>query len=195
MGAVRATLEHAGKRVRIALAPLQARWFALEPMPRWLILIGIALLLIGLIVAYAWLPAARTRAVLQVRIPQLEVQLATMRNQANALSALAGQPMSPTTMRRAADVSGLQTIFGPEARIIPAHDGFQIIIPATGYASWWEKTGDAISRHALVLKEALLTRADGPASSASVVSVDMRLGIDAGPPTSPAPAVPAVSVK
>ena len=92
MGPVRATLEPAGKRVRIALAPVQVRWNSFEPMPRWLILIGIALLMIGLIVAYAWLPAARTRAVLQVRIPQLELQLATMRNQANALSALAAQP-------------------------------------------------------------------------------------------------------
>ena len=177
------------------MAPVQARWNGLEPMPRRLILIGIALLLIGLIVADAWLPAARARAALQVRIPQLEVQLATMRHQANALAALAREPVSQATIRRAADVSGLQAIFGPEARIIPTQDGFQIIIPAIGYASWWDKTGDAILRHALVLKEASLTRADGPASSASVVSVDMRLGIDAGPPTSPVSPVPAVPIK
>lgn len=195
MGTVRTSLEHAGKSVRIAWAPLQVRWNGLEPIPRSLILIGTALLLVGLIVAYAWLPAVRARAAMQVRLPQLDAQLATMRNQAIALSALAKEPVSPATVRRAADVSVLQAIFGPDARITSTQDGFQIVSPAMSYASWWDKTGDAISRHALVLKEASLTRADGPVSSASMVSVDMRLGIDAGPQASPAAAVLAAPSK
>ena len=193
MAPLRAFLDQAVNRVAFAFQPLQIRWLGLETRPRRLILFGSALLVAGLILAFVWLPAVRMRDALTVRLPQLESQLAAMRNQASELAALARQPVPPMVIRRAADVGVLQSIFGPDARTMTTQDGFQIVMPAISYANWWDKTGDAVSRHALVLKEASLVRADGP--TASVISVDMRLGFDAGTAGSPAPQVPSAPIK
>ena len=193
MAPIRAFLDQAVNRVAFAFQPLQIRWQGLEARPRQLILFGSALLVAGLILAFIWLPAVRTRDALTGRLPQLESQLAAMRTQASELTTLARQPVPPMAMRRAADVGALQSIFGPDARIIATQDGFQIVMPAISYANWWDKTGDALSRHALVLKEASLVRADGP--TASIVAVDMRLGFDAGTAGLPAPQAPSVQTK
>ena len=61
-------------------------------------------------------------------------------------------------------------------------------MPSISYANWWDKTGDALSRHALVLREAELTRIDSYAASTSMVAVDMRLGSETRVTGSPATA-------
>lgn len=195
MTSMRAALDQASNRVTFLLVPFRTRWARLEARARGLVMIGTALLVAGLILAFIWLPAVRMHDALSARLPQLEAQLDVMRRQAGELAALARAPMPPMTTRRAADIGSLQSIFGADARISAAQDGFQILIPAVSYANWWDKTGEAVSRHGLVLKEASLVRADGSAAGASVISVDMRLGNDVGGMGPAATAVPAAQIK
>ena len=193
MAPLRARMDQATDRIAFAFRPLQIRWQGLEARPRRLIVFGSALLVVGLILAFIWLPAVRTRDALTARLPQLQSQLAAMRTQASELAALAKVPVPPMLMRRAADVGALQSIFGPDARIVATQDGFQVVVPSISYAHWWDKTSEAVSRHALVLKEASLVRADGP--TASIVAVEMRLGFDAGQAGSPTPAATSAPLK
>ncbi len=186
MAAISAMFEQTISRVALTLTPVSVRWNALEPGPRRLVVIGAALLTIGFLAAFVWLPAVRTRDALAVRLPQLEIRLAVMRNQAREVKALANASLAPVATpvatRTAADVAALQSIFGAGAQIAAAEGGFRIVIPAIAYATWWDKTGDALSRHPLVLRSASLTRVDG--SGASGVAVDMRLGAEARTPGS-----------
>ena len=92
MAAISTTLERTINRVALALAPVTARWNALERGPRRLVTIGAALLTIGFLTAFVWLPALRTRDAVAVRLPQLEMRLANMRNQAKEVKALANAP-------------------------------------------------------------------------------------------------------
>ena len=193
MAPLRARMDQATDRIAFAFRPLQIRWQGLEARPRRLIVFGSALLVVGLILAFIWLPAVRTRDALTARLPQLQSQLAAMRTQASELAALAKVPVPPMLMRRAADMAALQSIFGPDARIVATQDGFQVVVPSISYAHWWDKTSEAVSRHALVLKEASLVRADGP--TASIVAVEMRLGFDAGQAGSPTPAATSAPLK
>ena len=104
------------------------------------------------------------------------------------LAAIAKVPTTAIPTRRVADVTQLQSIFGADAQVSATGDGFRIVIPAIGYASWWDKTSDAMSRHALDILSATLTRIEQPKTSAPVVAVDMRLGVDAGTAVSTATA-------
>ena len=180
MTSTRTIMEQTKNQIALALDPLRARWNSLEPRPRALVLIGAILLGAGFVIAFIWLPAARTRDTLTTRLPQLEMQLATMRTQAVQLTAIAKTPATTIPMRRVADVAALQSIFGADAQVSATGDGFRIVMPAIGYASWWDKTSDAMSRHALDIRAATLTRIEQPKTSAPVVAVDMRLGVDAG---------------
>ena len=182
MAAISTMLERISSRVALTLTPVTARWNALEPGPRRLVAISAALLTIGFLAAFVWLPAVRTRDALTVRLPQLEMRLVDMRNQAKEVKALANAPATPITTLTVADVAALQSIFGTGAQITVAEGGFRVVIPAIAYASWWDKTGDALSRHALVLRSASLTRVDG--SGVSGVAVDMRLGAETRTPGS-----------
>ena len=177
-----APLNQATQRIAFTLQPIRTRWDNLETGARRLLLIGALLLAAGLTWAFVWLPAVRTRDAMTARLPQLEMHLAAMRKQAKEVAALAREPATPIALRRVADVAALQSIFGPDARITAVEDGFRILIPAAGYTSWWDQTEEALSRHALVLRTASLTRADGQKTGGSVVAVDMRLGIDARAP-------------
>ena len=180
MTSMRAIVDQSKNKIALALDPPRARWNSLEPRPRGLVLIGAILLVVGFVIAFIWLPAARTRDALTARLPQLEMQLATMRSQAVQLSTIAKIPASTIATRRVADVAALQSIFGADAQVSATGDDFRIVIPAIGYTSWWDKTSDAMSRHALHIRAATLTRIEPPKTSAPVVAVDMRLGVDAG---------------
>ena len=179
MTATRAIMAQSVNKIGFALKPLRLRWDALESRPRRLVLIGAMVLAVGLTFAYGWLPAVRTRDTMSLRLPQLELQLANMRKQGEEVKALAQQPSTPIAIRTAADVAALQTIFGADAQVAAAGDGFHIVMPAVAYASWWDKTGDALSRHRLVLRTATLTRVDDAKAAAPVVAVDMLLAVDA----------------
>ena len=179
MTTTRAIMAQSVNKIGFALKPLRLRWDALESRPRRLVLIGAMVLAAGLTFAYGWLPAVRTRDAMSLRLPQLELQLANMRKQGEEVKALAQQPSTPIAIRTAADVAALQTIFGADAQVAAAGDGFHIVMPAVAYGSWWDKTGDALSRHRLVLRTATLTRVDDAKAAAPVVAVDMLLAVDA----------------
>lgn len=176
MSAMTAIMDQAITRLALMVQPLQARWNSLESGQRRLLQIGTTLLVLGILLAFVWLPAVRTRDALTVRLPQLEALLAGMRNQAKELKTLANQPAVPMAMRSAADVAALQSIFGPDARIMAEVDGFRIVIAAVEYAAWWDKTNEALSRHTLALRTTTLTRVESPNATGHVVAVDMRLG-------------------
>ena len=196
MASIRVRLDQAANSVTLALMPLSVRWNALEARSRRLVVSGVMMLATGLILAFVVLPAMRSRDALTMRLPQLEIQLAAMRSQANEVTALAREPALPIATRNAADVAALQSIFGPDARIAVAQDGFHIVIPAIAYASWWDRTGEAVSRHALGLQDATLTRIDGSATpAAALVAVDMRLSSVAGAAGSATTVTPAAQGK
>lgn len=162
------------------LRPLEARWSALEPGARRLVAIGAVVLGAGVLVAFVWLPAVRTRDALMVRLPQLEARLAQMRGQASEVKALALVPSNATTTATIADVPALQSVFGPDAQVTATSDGFRIVIPALQYARWWDKTGDALGRYGLTLRAATLTRAVDTKVPEPVVAVDMELARGTG---------------
>lgn len=161
-----------------ALAPLRGRWNSLDNNRRAQITLGAALVVVALIVAFELLPALESRKTLTARLPQMEAQLSVMRNQAKEVGLLGAMPAIAAVPRTAANVALLQAIFGPGTQITATQDGFRVVLPSINYASWWDKTGDAISRHALLLREASITRLDAPAGT-STVAVDMRLSTEA----------------
>ena len=183
MAKLPALVDQATNRAVLALRPvmnpLQAQWNALPPGARRLVVIGAAVLATGFVVAFGWLPAARARDALTTRLPQLEAQLAIMRNQVEEVNAFAKAPATSIVPRTTGDVAALQSIFGREAQVNAVADGFRIVIPATGYANWWDKTGEALNRHTLVLRAASLARVDGAVNTVPAVAIDMRLGVEA----------------
>ena len=192
MTSISAMFEQIISKAALAFRPVFAQWNALEPGPRRLAMTGAILLATGFIAAFIWLPAVRTREALTVRLPHLQTQLADMRSQAQEVKALAGTPAVAPAMRMVADVNALQSVFGTDALITAAQDGFRIVIPAVGYASWWDKTGEALSRHALVLRSASITRINGQKAGGNIVAVEMLLGAEArGAVSSSAPPAPA----
>lgn len=175
MASMPTILEPAFNRAARALSPLRSRWNALEPGVRRLAAIGAVLLGAGFLVAFVWLPAVRSRDALTARLPQLEARLNEMRNQAKELKTMASNPATPSTVRSLADVAALKSIFGADAEITIVADGFRVVIAATDYAAWWDKTGEAISRYGLVLEALALARADAQKPGGSAVAIDMRL--------------------
>ena len=179
MGSFRTFRDQSANGIAAFVKPMLAHWNALEPGPRRLLQIGAALLVVGFLVAFVWLPAVRARDALTARLPQLEALLGEMRVEAKVLKSLVSQPVGPGATRIVADVVSLQTIFGPDARVTAETDGFRIAIAAIEYARWWDKTNEALARHSLVLRTATLTRTDGEKSVGTVVAVEMLLGFDA----------------
>ncbi len=165
------------KRVRQAAKPAVARWNSLTPKQRTMLTFAVILLFAAVLLAYVLLPALNTRLALQQRIPQLQSQLAVMRGKATEVAALAKEPMAASAPRVAASAATLQLMFGPAAQITPVPDGFRVVIPAIEYASWWDKTGEAITAYGLVLGETSLVRAT---EATTAVAVDMRLDFEAG---------------
>lgn len=166
------------------LAPLLARWQALGAGSQRVLRIGGAALLAAVLLANVWLPAARSRAALTTRIPELTAQLAEMRAQASELATLQKLPPAATPTRTPADTNALQALFGSSAKVTPTPRGFQVVIPTTSYPRWWDKTSEAISRHGLTLHEAAITRVPGAASAANdsaAVAVDMQLQVSTSP--------------
>jgi hypothetical protein len=172
-----------------AIMPVKARWNSLDIRMQRVLGIGGSVLLAGLILAFVWLPNMRARETLAARLPQLEAQLALMQSQAKEVAALAKQPAAPAPARIGVDVAALQSIFGPDAQITSAQNGFRIVIPAIAYSNWWDKTTEAISRHELDLKEATVSLLPKRDTGAAQVNVDMRLGAD--PRTAGSTSVPA----
>ena len=167
------------QRVRQAAKPAVARWESLTPKQRTTLKTAAIFLFAAIFLAYVLLPAMNARLALQERIPRMQSQLVAMRGQAAEVAALAKEPVAVSAPRVAASAAALQSLFGPAAQITAVADGFRIVIPAVEYASWWDKTGEAITGYGLILRDTSLLRVTSTATTA--VAVDMRLTIEAGP--------------
>ena len=169
-----------------AAKPVLARWDSLSPQQRTNAALVATFVFAVFILAFVVLPAMNSRLALTGRIPQMESQLALMRSHAVKIAALAKEPIAASAPRVLAGVASLQLIFGPAAQISTVPDGFRVVMPATEYASWWDKTSQAITSYALVLGDTSLVRTDG--ATTATVAVDMRLVSEAGtsaPPVTP----------
>ena len=140
-----------------ALKHFATYWDQLESRTRNVLLVCIATLAVGLIYSYVWLPAARGRVINAERIPALEAKLATMRAQYEEMKRINAVPptvsssaANPAGGRTAADLSGLQTIFGASANIaIDDNRAFRISIASTGYLSFLDRLDQALARYRL----------------------------------------------
>ena len=152
------------------LAPLRIRWSALEPRQRLVVSIGAAVLLVGILIAYVWLPLERDRVALQKRLPELRGQLAAMERDAEEVKRMRTLPAGLAgTAPRALDAAQLRTNFTGSQ--VTAIDGgrFKVVVPDTAYAQWM----DELKRlgGAAVVDEATFT-ATGPGK----VGVDATIG-------------------
>ncbi len=168
-----ATSTAIARRVANVIAPLSRRWRQLDARTQTIASIGALLLIVAILYAYVWLPAARERERVTARLPQLSAQLAMMQRQAEEIRVLNGAsaiaPAPPVT----ADTAALQNLFGEGAQAsIDANRGFRIVIPKISYAKWWDRLGDADARHQLQLVNLTLRALPG---NNREVSIDMAL--------------------
>jgi type II secretory pathway component PulM len=156
---------------------------SLDARTRTIAIVGLAVLAIALVFAYAWLPAARGRTALAERVPALNAKLATMRLQAeeikrlNTLPALAANTTRTPTTR--ADKSALEATFANSARATPADgNSFQVTIPAIVYTAWIDRLDQVAERFQMhATKMTIKPIADKPGQ----VTVDFTLTNDAAP--------------
>ena len=189
MATPRSLIRESTDAVVHTVAPLRARWNAMDSYRRVQLLVLASFVFAALVIAFVLLPALASRKTSTARLPQLEAQLTNMRNQAKEIAVLAGTPTVSAAPRTAPDVASLQTIFGTAAQVTAMPDGFRIVMPSITYANWWDKTGEAMSRHGLLLREASLAKLDA-ATGPSTVTVDMRLATETRTAASPANATP-----
>jgi type II secretory pathway component PulM len=167
------------------------RWEILEPRTRAVLLISFAALILGLVYAYVWLPAARGRALNAERIPVLEAKLATMRAQVAEMKKLIAVPPNASTnsasARGTADVSGLQSIFGTTAKItVDENRAFRINVASISYTSFLDRLDQALSRYRLKVDALNIAALDSPISvpakttEPAMVAVDVTLSGDNG---------------
>ena len=185
-----------------ALTGIRTRWAQIEPRTRTVVLMSAGALLAGLIYAYVWLPAARGRVLNAERIPVLEAKLANMRAQVAEMQRLNAVPPSTSAAsattantRGAADVNGLQTIFGSSAKItIDENRAFRIGIASMGYTSFLDRLDQALSRYRLSVDSLNITALASPISAPAttsktsppaMVSTDITLIDSAAATTSP----------
>lgn len=170
-------------RLAVALAPALQRWHRLEPRQQRIFGGGALLLMVALLFAYVWLPAVRERERLSARLPQLGAQLALMQKQADEIRQLNSTSLIAPAPPVIADIATLQSAFGDGARVsLDAGRAFRIVIPKIAYATWWDRLGDAQSRHQLQIISLSLQSLPG---SNREVSVDMLLADRTRGSTSP----------
>lgn len=144
-----------------ANSKIGASWQNLSANAQRVIKIALLLLLLSMIWAYVWLPAAKARDALQTRIPALETKLALMQTEAaeiNRINAMPALTTSATTnagtgggnARLAADTAALQAVFGTSAAVsINEVRQFRIIIPNIAYTTSLDYLDTALSTYRL----------------------------------------------
>lgn len=151
---------------------LHHRWQSLTAGQRRTLAIGAAVLALAWFLAYVWLPALRERERLLARLPALDSQLELMRKQAAELRALNGAALIAAAPRAPADVAGLQTVFGENARITSEPNrGFRVVIARIPYTGWWDRLEEALARYPLTLASLSLKPVAGNAHEVSVEMV------------------------
>ena len=173
-------------RFSTSLAPALQRWHRLETRQQQVLGALAVLLVLGLLLAYVWLPAVRERARLTARLPQLSAQLALMKQQAEEVRQLnSTSPIAPAPPT-IPDIATLQSVFGEGARAsVDSSRAFRIVVPKIAYATWWDRVGDVQARHQLQIVSLSLQAMPGANRD---VSVDMLLA-DRVRSTAPSPAI------
>lgn len=161
-------------RLATSAAPLLQRWHRLDTRQQRLFGGLAAILVLALLLAYVWLPAVRERDRLTARLPQLNTQLALMKQQADEVRQLNSTSAIAPAPPIAADNAALQAAFGEGARIsVDSNRAFRVVVPKTSYANWWDRVGDVQTRHQLQIVSLSLQALPG---NTREVSVDMLLG-------------------
>lgn len=171
-------------RLGQSLAPALQRWHRLELRQQRVIGIGTLLLIVAILFAYIWLPAVRERDRLTARLPQLNAQLALMKTQADEIRQLTSTSLIAPAPAITADIATLQAAFGEGTRVsVDPSRALRVVIPRIAYATWWDRLGDAQSRHQLQINSLTLQALpDGKRE----VSVDMLMADQTRPSGSPA---------
>ena len=162
-----------GRRLVDTLAPFTRRWRMLDRRMQNVVGSGALILIVACLYATVWLPAARERERLTVRLPHLTAQLALMQAHAEEIRRLSSaSPITPAPPV-AADTTALQSLFGEGTQAsVDAGRGFRIVIPKISYAKWWDRQGDVQARHQLQIVSLSLQALPGGSRE---VSIDMRL--------------------
>jgi len=171
-------------RLALSLAPVRQRWHQLETRQQQFFGGGALLLVAALLFAYLWLPAVRERERLLAGMPQRHAQLALMQKQADEIRQLNSTSLIAPAPPAVADIATLRSAFGEDARVsVDPSRAFRIAIPRIAYANWWDRVGDAQSRHQLHLVSLSLHALPG---NNREVAVEMLLADRAGGNTAPA---------
>ena len=161
---------------------LWTRWQSLSSDGQRIVKWSIALLAVALVWAYVWLPAARGREALSLRIPVLQAQLAAMRSEATEIKRINTMPLVvATNPRTLADSVGLQTVFGQNnsAATVTINERrqFRVNIASVAYTTWLDSLDMALSRYRVRVVSVNLKPLQ-PGSSAALMAVELVLADD-----------------
>ena len=119
------------------LAPLTARWAALNDRQRGLAIWGGAAMLVALFIALVWLPLNRAQRSLNERLPTLRAQHDALERDAEEVRRLKALPAASTTVTsRQLDANGLRAAFvGADVTAIGS-GRYRIVMTDGRFARW-----------------------------------------------------------
>ena len=168
----------------LASSALWRRWQNLSSDGQRIIRWSAMLLTAALVWAYVWLPAARGRETLSLRIPVLQAQLAAMRSEADEVKRINTTPLVVTTNARTlADTIGLQIAFDQNNTAnttvtINERRQFRVNIASIAYTSWLDNLDAALKRYRVRVVSVNLKPLQ-PGNSAALMAVELVLADDA----------------
>ena len=168
----------------LASSALWRRWQNLSSDGQRIIRWSAMLLTAALVWAYVWLPAARGRETLSLRIPVLQAQLAAMHSEADEVKRINTTPLVVTTNARTlADTIGLQIAFDQNNTAnttvtINERRQFRVNIASIAYTSWLDNLDAALKRYRVRVVSVNLKPLQ-PGNSAALMAVELVLADDA----------------
>ena len=168
----------------LASSALWRRWQNLSSDGQRIIRWSAMPLTAALVWAYVWLPAARGRETLSLRIPVLQAQLAAMRSEADEIKRIDTTPLVVTTNARTlADTIGLQIAFDQNNTAnttvtINERRQFRVNIASIAYTSWLDNLDAALKRYRVRVVSVNLKPLQ-PGNSAALMAVELVLADDA----------------
>lgn len=118
-------------------APMVARWSALNDRQRRLAGIGSAALLLGLFVAFVWLPLDRAQRSLSDRLPALRAQHAILQRDAEDVRRLkALSPTATAAPNRQPDANSLRTVFAGADVTAIGSGRYRVVLADGRFARW-----------------------------------------------------------
>jgi type II secretory pathway component PulM len=173
-----------------ALAPLRARWQSLDARSRRVASIGSAIVVLMLLWAYVWLPAARGRIELAARLPAMQATLANMQMEAEEVKRISSMPAiaGKQSARSTVDATGLQATFGAAASVKTSGSAFRVSIATMPYAEWLDRLDQVLARYRVRLVSLKIDAVPGEGKVlTSNVAVELTV-IDENSPVSSAAA-------